>query len=106
MIDRDVQTIGINSQLFGDQFPRKRDGFFFEVITKAEVPEHLKERMVTSSVSNIVQIVVLPACAHAFLGRGRTRIIASFDACEQVFELNHAGVGKHQRRVVTRDQWA
>ena len=47
---------------------------------------------------------MLAAGAHAFLGRGRARVVARLPAEEDVLELVHAGVGEQQRRVPGRDQ--
>ena len=55
-------------------------------------------------VTDIVEVVVLAAGAHAFLRGGGALIGALLDAGEDVLELHHAGIGEHQRRVVTRHQ--
>ena len=60
--------------------------------------------MVARRVADIVEIIMLAAGAHAFLSRGGTPIGALFHAGEDVLELHHAGIGEHQRRIVTRNE--
>jgi hypothetical protein len=67
VIDCHQQFGFIDAKIFGQQIPREWDGFGFEVIPKTEITEHFKERMVARSITDIVQIVVLATCAHAFL---------------------------------------
>ena len=57
-------------------------------------------------IAHIVQIIVFAAGAHAFLCGGGPRVIARFNACEEVFELYHARVGKHQCGIIARNQRA
>ncbi len=47
---------------------------------------------------------MLAASAHALLRARRTRIGPLLQTCEHVLELHHAGIGKHQGRVVARHQ--
>src|SRR3954471_20350375 len=47
---------------------------------------------------------MLAAGAHAFLRGGGAAVGALLDTGEHVLELNHAGVGEHQGRVVVRHQ--
>jgi len=47
---------------------------------------------------------VLPSCTHAFLRGRRPRVVALFEAQENVLELIHPGVGKEQRRIIGRNQ--
>src|SRR5437868_6762987 len=54
--------------------------------------------------SDLVEIVVLAAGAHALLRRRRALVAAGLGAGEHVLELHHAGVGEQQRRVVRRHQ--
>ena len=53
--------------------------------------------------AHIFKIVVLAARAHAFLRSRRPRVVALFEAEENVLELVHSGVGEEQRRIVRRD---
>src|SRR5262249_61197263 len=49
---------------------------------------------------------MLTAGAHAFLRRGRAREARLLLAGEHVLKRHHASIGEHQRRVVTRHEWA
>jgi hypothetical protein len=54
--------------------------------------------------TDVLQVIVLAADAHALLRGGRTRVVARLPAKEDVLELVHPGVGEEQRRVVVRDE--
>src|SRR4051812_2522457 len=57
----------------GEELPRVRDRFFFEVIAEAEVPEHLEERVMPRGDADVLEVVVLAADADALLARGGAR---------------------------------
>jgi len=86
--------------MFGDQLPCERNRLFLEVVAKAEIPQHFKERVVARGISHIVEVIVLAARAHTFLRGGRAFVVAVFDAGKQVLELHHARVREHQCRVI------
>ncbi|MNQ71228.1 hypothetical protein D3C85_858900 [compost metagenome] len=88
----------------GEEFPGEVDGIALEVIAETEVAQHLEEGVVTRGVTDVLQVVVLAAGAHALLAGGRTGVGALFQAEEAVLELVHPGVGEQQRRVVARNQ--
>ncbi len=71
-----------------------------EVVAEAEVAEHLEERVVARRVADVLEVVVLAACAHAALRARRALVAALVLAEEDVLELDHAGVGEEERRVV------
>ena len=60
--------------------------------------------MVPCRVTDVVQIVMLAACTHTELTRGCTLVVCGLSAGQRVFELNHAGDGEKQRRVISRHQ--
>ena len=82
------------------------NGLFFEIIPKAKVAEHLKERQMAGRHAHIIKIVMLTACPHTFLASGRTAIVACFHASKQVLKLDHAGIGEHQRGIIAWHQRA
>ncbi len=88
----------------GDQFPRPGDGVLLEIVAEGEIAEHLEEGVVAGGVADIVEVIVLAAGAHAFLGRGGARVGPLLGAGEDVLELHHARIGEHQGRVVARHQ--
>ena len=63
------------------------DRLFLEIVAEGEIPQHFEEGMVPGGVADIVEVVVLAAGAHAFLGRGGAAIGALFLAGEDVLEL-------------------
>ena len=44
---------------FGQKFPRPSNRFFFEIIPKRPVPQHLEHRMVIGITPYIIQIIML-----------------------------------------------
>lgn len=98
------QTIFRQAELFGNQLPGIVDGFFLEVVAKREVSEHFEKRMMADVVADAVQVIVFAAGADGFLGSGRPFVRSGFGAGKNVFELNHARVGKHQGRVIVGNQ--
>jgi hypothetical protein len=62
--------------------------------------------VVPRGIADVFEVVVLAAGAHAFLRGGGTLIRPLLDAGEHVLELDHAGVGEQQGRVVARHQGA
>ena len=54
--------------------------------------------------SDVLEVVVLAADAHALLAARRALVVALFLAEEHVLELVHPGVGEQQRRIVVRDE--
>ena len=60
--------------------------------------------MVALGEADVFEVVVLAAGPHAFLrGRG-ARVLALFEAQEDVLELIHPGVGEEQRGISMRHQ--
>ena len=66
-IHRHPQLVFGQFVYLSQQFPRKLDRIMLEVITEAEIPQHLEEGVVTCGVADVLQIVVLAAGTHAFL---------------------------------------
>ena len=106
VINSDKKAVFVQAKFFGQQFPSKGNCVRFEIITKAEIAEHFKKRMMARCVAHIVEVIVLSAGTHTFLRGRRALIIAGFYPCEQVFELHHTRVDKHQGRIIARDQGA
>ena len=104
--DRDHQALFRQAVVLRDQPPGELDGVFLEVVAEREVAQHLEEGVVARGVADVVEVVVLAARAHAFLGGSRAPVGPGLGAGEDVLELHHAGVGEHQRRVVARHERA
>ena len=60
----------------------------------------------TRRVAHVFQVIVLTPGTNTALRRRGTGVTANVVTEEAVFELHHTGVGKQQRRIVTRHQWA
>ena len=54
--------------------------------------------------ADVLQIVVLPARAHALLRSCGARIVALLQSEKDVFELVHPRVGEQQGGIIGRDQ--
>lgn len=67
----DVEPGRVEAVDFGEEVPRGRDGPGFEVVAKRPVAEHFKECMMVRIPTDVVEIVVLPACADALLRIGQ-----------------------------------
>ena len=80
------------------------DRLFLEIIAEREIAEHLEEGVVSCGVADIVEIVVLAACADAFLRTCGTRRRRRFKAGEGVLERHHARIYEHQGRIVVRNK--
>src|SRR4029077_9199770 len=104
--DGDVKLLFINPEPLrrSDQLPRVRDGVFLEVVAERKISQHLEKCVMTIGESDVFEIVVLAARTHALLRSRRPRVVALFEAKENVLELVHSGIGKKQRRIVRRDQ--
>ena len=104
IIDRDREALFRQAEFAREQAPGELDCIVLEIIAEGEVAEHLEKGVMAGGVADIVEVVVLAACSHAFLrGRG-ANVTAFLDAGENVLELHHAGVGEHERRIVARHE--
>ena len=98
--DGDVEAVLGEAVVLGDEVPGELDGFGLEVVAEGEVAEHFEKRVVAARVADILEIVVLAAGADAFLRSCGARVVALFQAEEDVLELVHACVGEEQGGVV------
>ena len=94
------QIFGFKPIHFCEQFPRPGDGFFFEIIAKRPVAQHLEHGVMISVVANFVQVVMLARHPQAFLRIGNARIFCRSIAQKNIFKLVHASIGEHQRGIV------
>ena len=70
------------------------DGILLEIITEAEVSQHFKECMMTGSITDIVQVVMLTACTNTSLSSSSAGITSKLFTQENILELIHTGIGK------------
>jgi hypothetical protein len=69
------------------------NGFLFEIIAKAKVPEHFKESVVIGCASNVIDI----PCAEAFLARCGPSEFQFHFAQKMILELIHSSWGEEYR---------
>ena len=105
-IDRRQQPVGGQAVFLRDQVPGELDRDILEIVAEGEIAEHLEKGVMPRGVADIFEIVVLAAGAHAFLRGHRPAVVPLLEAGEDIFELHHAGIDEHERRVVARHQRA
>ena len=98
----DVEFVGRNGEILGDELPGPRDGLLLEVVAKGKIPEHLEERVMARGAPDLLEVVVLAPGAHALLHRAGAGVVALLAPQEHVLELVHAGVREEQREIVRR----
>ncbi len=106
VIDGDGQPVLGEAVVAGEEIPGEFDRILLEIVAEGEVAEHLEERVVARGIADVVEVVVLAPGANAFLRGDGARVGTLFDAGEDVLELDHAGVGEHEGRVVARHERA
>ena len=77
---------------------------FLEVIAERKIAQHLEKCVVPCGIPDIVEIVVLAAGPHAFLGRNRPWGSARFQPGKDILERHHPGVDEHQRGIIVRNK--
>jgi hypothetical protein len=82
-----------------NELPCELDGLLLEVVPEGEVAQHLEERVMTRSVADVLEVVVLARSAHALLGGGGPRVLAGLLAQENALELHHPCIGEQKRRI-------
>src|SRR5690554_3519196 len=64
---RDPQLFGRQAQLHGEELPGKANRITLEVITEAEIAQHLEKSVVPGGIANVIEIVMLAAGPHTAL---------------------------------------
>src|SRR2546427_9320573 len=70
-----------------DQLPSICNRIFLEIISKAEIAQHLEKGVMPGGESHIFQIVMLPARPHAFLRRGSPRVFTLLQPQKDILKL-------------------
>jgi hypothetical protein len=94
LVDGHPKTFRRHLQPFGDELPCPVDGLFLEIVSDAEVPQHLEEREVPR-IADVVDI----RHAEALLARGQSRLRGYRLSGEVLFELHHPRRCQQQGRV-------
>ena len=103
-VNRHPELVGGQTVAVGQEVPGELNGFFLEIVAEGEVSQHFKEGVMARRVAHVFEVIVLAAGPHAFLGGHRTVVIPLFFAEKRTLELDHAGIGEQQGRVVRRHQ--
>ena len=88
-VDGDGQFLRCNAKPFfvGQKFPGPSNRFFFEIIAKAKVAQHFKERVVKRCSTDVVDVTG----AQTFLASRRASEIQLYLAQKVILELVHSG---------------
>ena len=96
LVHRDPEAVTIEPEDLGQQLPGHGDGLFLEVVTEAEIAQHLEEGAVVGVRADDVDI----GRAEALLDAGGPGPGRHLVAHEVGLERDHAGDGEEHRRVV------
>ena len=102
--DGDPEALLREFEHLGEEDPGVADRLPLEVVSEGEVAEHLEEGVVPSGAPHVLEVVVLPPGAHAFLGAHRAGVRPLLLAEEGLLELHHPRVREEERRVVRRNE--
>ena len=100
LVHGDPQPVAVEPPRLGDELPARRDDELLEVVTEAEVAEHLEEHEVALGAADVVEVVVLAAGPYAFL-RADGALVRRLLVAEEVgLERHHPGDVEQQRRIL------
>ena len=98
-----IHTALVELVYLGEQLPRPLDSLLLEVVAIRPVAEHLEHGVVVGVVAYLLQVVVLTRHTQTLLSIGYTRPLAGCITKEDILELVHTSIGKHQRGVILHD---
>ena len=96
LIDRDIQAVSGDFQLFGQELPSPGNDLFLEIILEAEVAQHFKEAAMACGNADALNI----RGTDALLAGGNTVAGRFFLAKEPLFHRCHTAVDKQQAGVI------
>jgi len=99
-VNGDPQLVAVEAEDLCHEVPRPRNRVFLEVVTEAEVAEHLEKDEMPLCPADVVEVVVLAAGAGALLHRHRTAVWRNLVADEVRLERHHSCNGEKNRRVM------
>ena len=102
LIDRNIELIYRQLQLFGDELPRPAGGVLLEVIAEGEVAQHLEIGAVAGGFADIFDIRGADALLAA--GGAEAAVRQEFLAGKILFERSHAGIDEQQAGLILRHQ--
>ena len=95
-IDRCVEPVRFKSDTLCKKFPGPGDDFLFKIISKTEVPQHLKKCVMSCSTADIFNVIgpdALLCCSRSFY-------LGGLQSQEVLFERDHACYCEKQRRII------
>ena len=101
--DGGIEVLGVQLQHIHQIFPCPADGLLLEIVTERPVAEHLEHGVVVGVVAHLLEVVVLATNAQTLLRVGHTLALGRGIAQNDILELVHTGIGKHQCGVVLHD---
>ena len=102
LIDRNIQLIHRQLQLFGDEFPCPAGGVLLEVIAEGEVAQHLEVGAVAGGLADVFDIGGTDALLAA--GGAEAAVRQEFLAGEVLFQRRHAGIDEQKACLILRHQ--
>ena len=98
--DRHIEVLRVELQHINEVFPRHIDGSLLEIVAERPVAEHLEHRVVIGIMPDFFQIIMLSADTQTLLAVRTSAGFRVASAKDDVLPLVHAGIGKHQGRVI------
>ena len=95
-----IQAARVQPDYIHQKLPCPVDSLSLEIVAKRPVAQHLKHRMVIRIVADLLKVIMLAAHAQTLLRVSHTTVFCRLIAKDDILKLVHAGVGKHQRRVI------
>ena len=95
-----VKVLGVNLKYIYQVAVGPFDRLFLEVVAETPVTQHLEHGVVVGVVAYFLEVVVLARYAQTLLRVALAAALGFGIAEDDVLELIHTSVGKHQRGVV------
>ena len=95
-----IQSVRIETDNLGQEFPRPRNRFFLEVVSEGKVSKHLEVRAVTGGFPDVFQITG----TDAFLTGGNSSSRRNLLPGEPGLHRSHAGVDDQKGIVIVRNE--
>ena len=101
-INRDIELLSVKADPFwtGQEFPGPGNRLFLEIVTDREVAEHLKERMMSRCLADILDIVG----TDRFLRVGDPVAGRLLRAVKILLQGRYTGIDPEQCRIIMRNQ--
>ena len=98
-----IKAVFVQFKHLSKIFPSPSNSLCFEIIAKRPVTQHFEHCVVVCVVTNFFEVIMFTAHAQTFLRVCHTWIFDRVVTQNNVFELIHTCIGKHQCRVTFDD---